>query len=119
MIPLTYRSVLREDKSARRVFASWLNELRNLSGAYVIRSRRTHETLYIGESHSGRLAATIKRHFYAWKDSEERQHFTADPATVEVAVRVTPPAGAVGAQNNLIARLDPRENVQGKEDVPF
>ncbi len=52
--------------------AEWLNALRNQSGAYVIRSRRSHEILYCGESHTGNLAKTLKRHFYAWKDDPER-----------------------------------------------
>lgn len=118
MKPLLYRAVLRDDGHGRKVFADWLNDLRNLSGAYVIRSKRSHETLYVGESHSGRLAKTIKRHFYRWKDAPERQHVTMDPAAVELAVRLTPPTSAVAAQNNLIARLAPRENVVGNE-TPF
>lgn len=105
---LRYRSPL--GGISPNVFADWLNDLRARSGAYVIRKRVGHEVLYVGESHTGRLAKTIKRHFYRWKDDEERKHFTADPREVEVAVRLTPPNTAVAAQNNLIHRLDPKKN---------
>lgn len=62
MKPLAYRPPA-DDKGE---FAQWLNDLRNQSGAYVIRNRTSGEILYVGESHTGRLAATIKRHFYDW-----------------------------------------------------
>lgn len=115
MKPLLYRDVLRSSNHSTKVFADWLNELRNGSGAYVIRKKSNHEILYVGESHSGRLAKTVKRHFYRWKDTEDRKHFTTDPAAVDVAVRLTPPDSAVGAQNNLIDRLKPTHN----EQIPF
>lgn len=92
----------------RGEFATWLHELRKQSGAYIIRSRRSHEVLYVGESHSGCLAKTIKRHFHNWRDDAERVHNTYDRRGVEVAVRLTPPPAAVGAQDNLIRRLEPR-----------
>ena len=107
MIPLVYRAPI----DAKGNIAQWLLDLRRQSGAYVIRSRRTRQILYVGESHTGRLAKTIKRHFYRWKDSPERRHHTYRPGDVEIAVRLTPPAeAAIGAQNNLILRLDPRDN---------
>lgn len=109
MKELVYRSPL----GGPRRFAAWLNDLRASSGAYVIRDRKSGRVLYVGESHSGRLAATIKRHFHAWRDSTDRVHFTYGPALVEVAARVTPPPAAIGAQNNLIRRLSPRDNIVG------
>lgn len=115
MEPLEYRDVL----YGPRVFARWLNNLRNQSGAYVIRKKSNHEILYIGESHTGNLSKTIKRHFWKWKDEEGRKHFTCNPSNIEVAVRLTPPPAAVGAQNNLIRRLQPEKNVQGIEEAAF
>lgn len=104
-------------------FAAWVNDLRNSSGVYVIRGAKNHVNLYVGESHSGRLAATIKRHFWSWGDREGREHFTADPARVQVAVRTMPPAAAIGHQERLIRRLNPRHNKIGRgagaEEVPF
>lgn len=100
-------------------FLPWLSALRNRSGAYVIRSGFWHRTLYVGESHTGSLAKTIKRHFYAWPDDPERRHHVYDRNGVEVAVRLTPPNSAVGAQNNLILRLEPRDNGYIPAEKPF
>jgi hypothetical protein len=108
--------VYRDPLGGPKRFAKWLNELRNLSGAYVIRKKGSHEILYVGESHTGHMAKTIKRHFYKWDDDGNRKHFTVSPSSVEIAVRLTPPNAAVGTQNNLIRRLNPSQNTQG---VPF
>lgn len=115
MKPLVYRPPC--DPSGE--FAVWLNELRDASGAYVIRSRGTGEVLYVGESHTGRLAETLKRHFYPWRDDPERAHHTYQRGRVEIAVRLCPPPGAPGAQNNLIRRLAPRDNGNGFGERPF
>lgn len=115
MRDLTYRPACDE----RGDFLPWLNELRNRSGAYIIRHRHGRQCLYVGESHTGSLAKTIKRHFYPWRDDAERRHHTYDRHRVEVAVRVTPPPSAVGAQNNLIVRLNPRDNGNGWGERPF
>jgi excinuclease UvrABC nuclease subunit len=109
MKDLNYRPVL----GGTRVFAAWLLDLKNQSGAYVIRSNKTKEILYVGESHTSRLAATIRRHFHHWNDTPDRKHFTYSPHHVEVAVRLTPPPAALGAQNNLIQRMLPRDNTTG------
>lgn len=117
--PLTYREVS-ANGAGGRTFAPWVNALRNSSGAYVIRRKGDHRVLYIGESHTGRLADTIKRHFYPWRDDQSRKHFTARAGAVQVAVRVTPQNAAVSTQNKLIDRLNPEHNKQGvSEDIPF
>lgn len=100
-------------------FLAWLNDLRNLSGAYVIRDARTKRVLYIGESHTGNLAKTIKRHFWHWRDDVERKHYTYDRQSVEVAVRLTPPTTAAAAQDNLIRRIEPRDNAFIPVEKPF
>jgi excinuclease UvrABC nuclease subunit len=110
MNDLYYRPVCHEDGR----FLPWVNGLGKQSGAYIIRHSETHEVLYVGESHTGRLAATLKRHFSTWHDTKERKHFTYRRRGVEVAVRTTPPQSAQGAQNNLIGRLHPRDNTQGQ-----
>lgn len=94
-------------------FAAWLNKLNEFSGAYVIRNRFTKEVLYVGESHTGRMAKTIKRHFHTWNDSTDRQHFTDDASSVEIAVRVTPGKIAVETQNRLMKQLKPKYNTVG------
>jgi len=60
---------------------------------------------------NARLADTIKRHFYRWKDSPDRIHHTYPKCSTEIAVRITPPNSAQGAQDNLIRRLNPRDNL--------
>lgn len=111
MKPLNYRPPVDDGGN----FSAWVNDLRNQSGAYIIRHARTHEVLYVGESHTGNLAKTIKRHFWIWRDDTDRQHFTCKKFDVEVAVRVTPPNTAKAAQDNLIRRLMPSKN----DIVPF
>jgi hypothetical protein len=116
MVGLNYRPPCNEAGE----FLPWLNELRNQSGAYVIRNRSSGEILYVGESHTGNLAKTLKRHFYSWRDEPERKHWTYQKGRVEIAVRVCPPGSAPGAQNKLIRRLNPRDNGNGwGEKNPF
>lgn len=111
---LVYRPVA--DSKGR--FLPWLKALRNRSGAYVIRSNGG-KVLYVGESHTCALAKTIKRHFWDWRDDPIRRHNTYDRGSVKVAVRLTPPTTAPGAQDNLILRLGPRDNgTNPKENEP-
>ena len=118
MKQLNYRSPVGSEPGT---FAQWLRDLRNLSGAYVIRSAETKDVFYVGESHTGRLYRTITRHFQSWDDTGDREHFTYSRHHVEVAVRLTPPNSAIGAQDNLIQRLKPRDNTTcaGCPDEPF
>jgi hypothetical protein len=94
-------------------FAAWLAELGAVSGVYVIRARLSGRILYVGESHTGSLGKTIKRHFWPWSDDPERRHHVYDRDSVEVAIRVGPAGIAVKAQNKLIRRLNPRDNGNG------
>ena len=112
---LSYRPVV----DSKGDYLPWVCALKNLSGAYVIRSK-SGRILYVGESHTGRLKSTLCRHFSEWRDSPERKHHVYNRRAVEVAVRITPPPSAVGAQNNLIMRLEPRDNgTNPKENNPF
>jgi len=112
---LTYRPVADRDG-----FLEWVEDLEGRSGVYVIRRYETREVLYVGESHTGRLRNTLKRHFWRWKDSPQRPHFCYARGTVEVAVRVAAPSRAVTYQNALIRRLNPRDNGNGwGEEAPF
>ncbi len=115
MRDLFYRPVC----DRRGEFLPWVNALANRSGAYVIRAQSSRRTLYVGESHTGNLAKTVKRHFYPWRDDPEHRHNVYDRRTVEVAIRLTPPTTAVGAQDNLIRRLDPRDNELVPVERPF
>jgi hypothetical protein len=117
MKALKYRAVFKNGRAC-----AWLHRVRNLSGAYVIRKKSTHEVQYVGESHSGALAKTIKRHFYIWRDSS-RLHYviTGSVYNYEVAIRLCPPNAAKSVQNDLINKLMPQKNKSGfeKEDVGF
>lgn len=104
MSRLAYRDVAKPNGG----FADWLHELRNLSGVYVIRS--SAGILYVGESHSGALAKTIKRHFWKWRDHPDRVHHTYQRGRCTCAVITCPPNAATSLQNRLIAELDPRDN---------
>lgn len=104
---------------ARGNLLDWINELRNLSGAYVFRDKRTKQILYVGDSATGNLAKTIKRHLYPWRDDPVRKHHVYDRHGVELAVRLTPPTTAIAAQDNLIRRLKPRDNGYVPVQNPF
>ena len=113
--PLNYRPVCDD----RGNFLPWLSDVSKASGAYVIRNRISREVLYVGESHTGQLRKTIVRHFWPHKETIKR-HDLYQRGRVEVAVRVCPPGpAAIGCQNNLIQRLQPRDNRQGFEPDPF
>ena len=117
MKSLSYRSPAGEKPGT---FAQWLRDLRNQSGCYVIRSKEIGEVFYVGESHTGRLYSTITRHFQEWRDCQEgRTCYTYSRHHVEVAIRLTPPSAAIGAQNKLINRLNPRDNSLGYAEKPF
>lgn len=113
-------------------YPDWVRNLRGKSGVYVIRDRASHEVLYVGESHTGRLHATLTRHFQAWRRFKgfwSGQYAEGhDPGLtyprdrVEVAVRITSAARAVDEEARFITRLQPRDNLVGQpaEDVvPF
>ena len=116
MKALRYRDVFKNGRAC-----AWLRHVRNLSGAYVIRKKKSnHEIQYVGESHSGALAKTIKRHFYSWRDSS-RHHYviTGSVYNYEVAVRLCPPNVAKTVQNNLINELMPQKNKNGFDEEAF
>lgn len=92
----------------------WLRALARASGAYVIKDRGSGEVLYVGESHTGSLYDTITRHFQRWGGRTRATRRTAgttyDRDRVLVAVKLTRPSDAIAAQDELIARLKPRDN---------
>ena len=102
-----------------------IRALRRRSGVYIIRDRATREVLYVGESHSARLYATMTRHFQSWADphgSHGRPHLWhhAYPRnTVEVAFRAVPAPNACAWEEWYIARLQPRDNNRAVQLAPF
>ena len=84
------------------------------SGVYVIKARGflgLGEVLYVGESHSGRLKATLSRHFQRWKGKTAGPTY---PKESLVFVHRTKAENAVEVQNAFIAELSPRDNTAGK-----
>jgi hypothetical protein len=122
-------------------YPDWLRALDGKSGVYILRELQrdgTSETVYVGESHSGRLYQTLTRHFQTWRRAKKfwtgqytgsQSHdpgLTYDRDRITVAVRVLSPDRALTEETRLIARLRPRDNLLGQpvdddldEVVPF
>ena len=131
---LSYRPI---GRSGER-YPDWIRELRGKSGVYIIRERQrdgSTPTVYVGESHAGRLYQTLTRHFQTWRRSKKfwsgqyggQSHdpgLTYPRDKVTVATRVMSPERAIAEEARLIARLRPRDNLIGQptdddEAVPF
>jgi hypothetical protein len=121
-------------------YPDWVRELDGKSGVYIIREIQddgTPVTVYVGESHAGRLYQTLTRHLQTWRRAKKfwagqysgsLSHdpgLTYDRDRVTVAVRVLSPDRAIAEEARLIARLRPRDNLLGQPDddldeaVPF
>ena len=117
-------------------YPDWLRELVDASGVYAIRVPgfiARHVVQYVGESHSGRLAKTIVRHFQTW--SRNKGWWSgmfdtgADPGRTyprgdcEVCFQKCDASRAIALQDEWIAALHPRDNILStppeKEEVPF
>ncbi len=98
----------------RNRYARWLERLADAHGVYVIREPALEGdplTLYVGESHTGRLRDTLQRHFQLWRGRTAGATF--ERYGVEVAVEVfIDPEEAVKRQNALIRSLRPLHNRQ-------
>ena len=133
---LRYRSV----GASGEPYPDWVRALNGKSGVYILREAQddgTTETVYVGESHTGRLYQTLTRHFQTWRRAKRfwagqytgsQSHdpgLTYDRERMTVAVRVLPPDRALAEEARLIARLRPRDNLMGQpvddqdEAVPF
>lgn len=107
-------------------YPDWLRALRGKSGVYVIAETTWFglgkpTVVYVGESHTGRLYQTLTRHFQAWSGPTAGGTYGRHDKLV-VAVAVTPAGKAVEAQDRLIRKHAPRDNVRGRvdlEEAPF
>ena len=122
-------------------YPDWIRMLDGKSGVYIFREIQddgTAETVYVGESHTGRLYQTLTRHFQTWRRAKKfwtgqytgsQSHdpgLTYDRERITAAVRVLPAAQALAEEARLIARLRPRDNLLGQpvdddqnEAIPF
>lgn len=107
-----------------------LRGLRGLdaSGVYAIRDKRSGEVLYVGESHSGKLYATLTRHMQGWsRGSSSHRGWTGpnDPgvtylrSAVQIRWRVSSSRDAMRLESAWIRRLRPRDNVEGQVDAQY
>lgn len=116
-----YRSV---GTNGDRDFAPWVRSLGGWDGVYIIRARKWNgspgEYLYIGESHEGKLYATMTRHFQHWEGPQSKT--TYDREDVLVAVKLTRNGvAAIEAQDALICDRQPKDNLDrpcGSEPDP-
>jgi hypothetical protein len=98
-------------------YPEWMAELANACGVYAIRSKKTSEVFYVGESHTGRLRKTLTRHLQSWNTPHWYDEMTgrggdlAYPReAVEVAVWLTYCDEAQAVQGDVICDLAPRDN---------
>ena len=102
-----------QDLVTGRKYRPWVAALEGKSGVYIIREKGLFgSTLYIGESHTGRLKKTLLRHFQNWTGKTKGPTFAR--SKVEVAVIPTRKEKAVEFQNALIAEYSPKLNIAGK-----
>jgi len=100
-------------------YPQWLRDLKNSSGVYVIRCKRTKKTLYVGYSASKRLYGTLTRHFQsvgAWYNPTGGEKPTYSRGSVEVAVLPTTSSEASIWEQHYICELDPRDNTYSLAD---
>jgi len=117
-MPLEFRNV----KEGRQI-AAWVKELKGKSGVYVIREKAhpiidflgMAEISYCGESHTGRLYATLLRHFQKWTGKTAGPTFAA--SKVEVAIVRCPASRALDLQNSMIAEFRPKLNIIANPDA--
>lgn len=113
-------------------YPAWVRALRDDSGVYVIRERHGNRSriVYVGESHTDHLYATLTRHFQRWarhsveRRSEHDPGLTYDRDACEVAILVTSADRAIELQYAMITWLRPRDNIVGADpnavdEVPF
>lgn len=102
-------------------YPGWIRALHGVSGVYAIRERDDRgrpELVYIGESHTDNLYATLTRHWQTWRCvGMPRRASAHDPGVwyarerCEAAVLVTPALNAPCIQDALIDYLSPRDNL--------
>ena len=109
----------RELGSAGTDWPEWLRALRWSSGVYVIRRTSDGVIVYVGESHTDRLAGTVQRHFQKWRGYTAGT--TYQRGRHEIAIEETPAEDAYDRQVALIERLRPEDNSnsQPADDIPF
>lgn len=113
VVGLHYRWVFDPDDPT--YYAPWVRALKGRNGVYAIRDAETGEVLYVGESHTKRLYATLTRHFQSWDGYTAGT--TYDRFAVEVATCAldSPRGDVIREQVAVIGRLSPYDNVHHQQ----
>ena len=112
-LELAYRPIVDEYDPLR--YAAWVRGLDKRNGAYVIRDLETQESLYVGESHSQRLYATLTRHFQSWTGYQAGTLYDRYRVEVAVAALDATAREVIAKQKELIRTLSPVDNVHHRE----
>lgn len=83
----------------------------------MIRRISDGATVYVGESHSDRLASTIQRHFQRWTGYTAGTTYQRG-GKYEIAIEETSAKQAPDRQYDLIERLAPEDNSYGQRELP-
>lgn len=94
--------------------AAWLQRFRGKSGVYTVRDIDSGHVLYIGESHSERLARTVIRHFQKWEGPTSGPTFNRSEVRLSVAVT----DNATEVQDYLIKKWHPELNTYSQPERP-
>jgi hypothetical protein len=115
-----WRSVV--DDQNPRAFARWVRDTRGFCGVYLIRAAGTGfvggapaqqgEILYVGESHSHELYATLTRHFQNGLGPTNHYY---ERERVEARIQLLNAEEAIPEQDRQILRHTPRDNTR----LPF
>ncbi|MEE9311027.1 MAG: hypothetical protein V3V10_01320 [Planctomycetota bacterium] len=82
------------------------------NGVYGIRSKKSKQVLYIGESHTERLLRTLTRHLQDWNGPTAGPSY--ERSSVEVAWKVS--KDPLKAEAKLIGHYDPPDNTDKPRD---
>lgn len=106
------------NKGARGTRAAWVDDFppAGISGVYAI-ANLAGQTLYVGESHTGRLRKTLARHFQEWPDGRQ-DRFTYDRFKVLVCWMETTDAQAEAAEKEWSLDLEPRDGLLEWSEEP-
>lgn len=107
--------------NARGTRDAWADDMPppGISGVYAI-ADLDGNTLYVGESHTGRLRKTMQRHFQVWNDDWARApRQTYDRFRVQVCWIQCAPGEALDIEADWMSELDPSDNLAGPLEVGY
>jgi hypothetical protein len=91
-------------------YPEWIRELEGKNGVYLIREVSITGVAYMGESHSNRLFDALTRHFRRWDGDYKMAVPVYNRGRVQVSIVMVPKTHARYLHDELICRLEPRDN---------